>query len=204
MRGDDPFEELRRDKVTLVKKTGDSTEGIKAKVDKNTIGFAAFDRVVDDGDTLIRHLPDGRTEEYLVLDSGYIAEFHSLPASYKCRVEKKTAIKPSSYQHSAIYNVTFSGANSRFNLHSFDLSSNLVDVEPDQLFKELRTVVACDIEDDNKRDEILGQVSELKKAQGTPQFLEAYQGFIASVADHMTLVGPFIPALTQLFGNLGR
>lgn len=204
MRGNDPFEQLRRDKLTLVKKTGDNIEGIKAEVDKNTISFAAFDRVVDDGDTLIRHLPDGRTEEYLVLDSGYVAEFHGLPASYKCRVEKKTAIKPSSHQHSAIYNVNFSGANSRFNLHSFDLSSNLVDVEPNQLFKELRTVVARDVEDDDRRDEILRQVSELKKAQGTPQFLEAYQGFIASVADHMTIVGPFIPALTQLFGNLGR
>jgi hypothetical protein len=51
--------------------------------------------------------------------------------------------------------------------------SNLVDVEPDQLFKELRTVVARDVEDDDRRDEILRQVSELKKAQGTPRFLEA-------------------------------
>ena len=197
----DPFEKLRRDEVTLVKKTGENIKEIKAKVEKSRITFAASERVVDDGDTLIRHLPDGRTEEYLILDSGYVAEFHGIPAKYECRVEKKTALKSSSQRADIVYNVNFSGANSRFNLHSYDLSSNLVDVEPEQLFKELRSVIARDIEDDGKRDEVLKQVDTLKKTYGTPQFLETYQSFVSSVADHMTIIGPFIPALSQLLGS---
>lgn len=198
---DDPFEELRRDVVALVKQDGQKVDGIKAKVERNKITFAAFDRVVDDGDTLIRHLPDGRTEQYLVLDSGYKPEFHGIPAKYECGVEKKTALKPSSQPAGVVYNVTVSGVNSRFNLHSLDLSTNLTDVEPEQLFKELRTVLARDIEDDEKRTELLKQVGELKKANGTPRFLEAYQGFVSSAADHMGLVTPFIPALTQLLSG---
>ncbi len=199
---DDPFEDLRRNEITLVNQSGEKIEGVKAQVNKNTISFAAFDRVVQDGDTIVRHLPDGRDEEYLVLDSGYVAEFHSIPASYKSKVEKKTAIKRSPFHAGTVYNVNFSGANSRFNLHSLDLSSNLVDVDPDGLFQELRTAIARDIEDEARSDAMLKQVAEMKKVQGTPKFLEAYQAFISSAADHMTVVVPFIPALTQLLGNL--
>jgi hypothetical protein len=38
----------------------------------------------------------------------------------------------------------------------------------------------------------------LEKAKGEKSFLTHYQEFIAVAADHMTLLCPFIPALTQM------
>jgi hypothetical protein len=199
----DPFEALRNETITLVKQTGDQIENIRATMGtgNKTITFASEDLQVDDGDTILRHLPGDRIEEYRVIDSGFSPEFHGIPAHYECEVEKTTALRPSSNQDSVVYNVTISGTNSRFNLHSYDLSTNLVDVDPDRLFKELRGAVARDVEDEIKQQEILRQVSELKKTRGTPQFVEVYQQFISSTADHMTIIAPFIPALTQMLSG---
>lgn len=200
---DDPFSDFRKDDVTLVKQSGDRVEGIKAMVKpaENLIRVLAEDAVIEDGDTLLRHLPNGVTEDYLVLNSGYKEKPGGLPAEYYAQVEKRTALKPSSSPHNAVYNVTISGPGSRFNLNSNDLSVNVIDVNPDQLFKELRGAIAQEVEDDDKRGLLLRHVGELKKANGTPK---AYTAFVSIVADHLAVVPPFIPALSQLLQNTGR
>jgi len=197
----DPLKKLRRDVVTLVKQDGQRIERVSASVDasKRTITVPAYAANIHDGDTLLRHLPNGDVEEYLVLDSGYeegVAK--ALPAEYHCKVEKKTALKPSTQAPAVVYNVTMSGPNNRFNLHSQDMSVNIVDVDPDQLFKELRGVIAQEVEDSAKRDQMLRGVDAMKEARGTGGFQEAYIAFMAVAADHMTLVAPFLPALAQL------
>ncbi len=167
---DDPFDAFRNDVVTVVKADDERIERIKASVDpkKRIIDVSANAATINDGDTLIRHLPNGQDEEYLVLDCGYTeGAAGSLPAIYECKVEKKTAIKPSLQAPNIIYNVDISGPNGRFNLHSQDLSVNLVDVDPEQLFKKLRGALAQEVEDDDRRDLLLGRVSDMKNARGT-------------------------------------
>jgi hypothetical protein len=41
-------------------------------------------------------------------------------------------------------------------------------------------------------------VNEMKVNAKKPKFNELYQNFIQSVANHMSIVAPFIPALTML------
>jgi hypothetical protein len=196
----DPLEHFRTASVTLVKQDGERIEGLKAIADskKKVIKILAADAVVADGDTILQHLSNGVTEEYLVLDSGYEEQYDPFPPEYQAKVEKKTAIKRLASPSGPVYNVTFTGANSRFNLNSNDLSVNVVDVNPDELFKALRGAIAQDVEDEDKRELLLRQVGELKKANGTPKYLEAYKEFVSTVADHLGVVMPFMTALSQL------
>ena len=45
---------------------------------------------------------------------------------------------------------------------------------------------------------LIRNVDAMQSAVGTKTFAEHYKEFIAAAADHMELVAPFLPALTQL------
>jgi hypothetical protein len=201
----DPFGQLRTSRLTLVKESGERIENLRARfdTDKQQFKILAAGTDMDDGDTLIHHLPNGKDEEYRVLNSGYHQGFESLPDEYRPKVEKMTALRPSSVAPNVVYNVTQTGPNSRFNLDSEDLSVNVINVDSDQLFRDLRGAIARDVEDEDRQALLLRHVNELKKANGTPGYIEAYTSFMSTVADHMTIVAPFIPALSQLLQNIG-
>lgn len=90
--------------------------------------------------------------------------------------------------------------NSRVNLNSTDNSLNITSVSGDQLFVQLREA-ARTIGNESERAMIIVRLDDLERARGSSGFLQAYQGFIASVADYMTIFGPFIPALTQMISG---
>jgi len=96
--------------------------------------------------------------------------------------------------------IHFYGANSRFNQNSTDNSINTVSVSSDRVFTQIREA-SSSVANKSERDEILLKLDELQRAQGSTTFLSAYQGFIAVIADHMTVFGPFIPALAQLLSG---
>ena len=82
-------------------------------------------------------------------------------------------------------------------MNSTDNSVNITSVSGDELFVQLREAVRS-IGDDSERNGILSKLDQLEKAKDSGSFLHAYQSFIATVADHMTVFAPFIPALTQM------
>jgi len=47
----------------------------------------------------------------------------------------------------------------------------------------------------------LSRIDALEGAQGTGGFLEAYQSFIASVSNHITVFGFLLPTLTQMLSG---
>jgi hypothetical protein len=49
---------------------------------------------------------------------------------------------------------------------------------------------------------MLDRLDALKAAEGKPTFGERYREFVASAADHMTLLAPFLPALTALLASV--
>ncbi len=91
-----------------------------------------------------------------------------------------------------------SGPNARFNLNSQDTSANIINLSPNELFQRLNDMIASEVEDSEKRSKLQSHVAEMREAQGTPNFKERYKAFIAVAADHLSLLSPFIPALTQL------
>lgn len=48
------------------------------------------------------------------------------------------------------------------------------------------------------KEEIKERISDMEKCAGKKSFVEKYNAFIQSVANHMTIFAPFIPMLTEL------
>ena len=126
--------------------------------------------------------------------------FTSIPAHYQSKVRKNTAESPPSPRPAAgpqvVYNLI--GPNTRVNIQSSDSSTNVVSVESAVLFDNLREAIQKSSLDSTVAQELIQNVNAMQSAAGTKTFGDRYKEFIAVAADHMTLVAPFLPALTQL------
>ena len=109
---------------------------------------------------------------------------------YKKREEKEEIAT------TIIYNLN--GANSRINNNSTDQSINIVDMSPSDLFDEIRKVLKENISDEGELKSLREVVNEMENSQNTSKFNQVYTKFITSAANHMTLISPFIPALSQM------
>jgi hypothetical protein len=92
------------------------------------------------------------------------------------------------------------GPNSRVNNQSTDNSTNVSTVTGEQLFVQLREAIRA-LPDAIERAEILAKLDALEAAKGFTTFSEKYQSFIAAAANHINILAPFIPALTQMLGG---
>ena len=98
-----------------------------------------------------------------------------------------------------IYNVT--GANSRVNVQSVDSSTNVVNIERNELFVSMRRAVEESGIDTTARAELLNRIEALESAKDQRTFAQKYADFIQSAANHIALFAPFLPALAQLLGS---
>jgi len=119
-------------------------------------------------------------------------------ASIYCQIEERRVnpkMKPKAEGVTNVYHV--SGDNSRVSIDSVDKSVNVVFTSSEQLFQTMRARVQTGIPADQQAV-ILDRLDALEKAKNDPSFAHRYSEFIAAAANHMTLLGPFIPALTEL------
>ena len=189
------FKSLMNDRVTLVKKDGKRFEDLPALVQTGLILTDNPEIPIEDGDTFERKLPSGIVEVFVVLDAGFRQKLPGVHAGYQSKVEKSTArAKPPTTQH-VVYNLI--GPNTRVNIQSKDSSTNILNVEPADLFQNLRTTLGDSISDSELVARLVGHVDRMETAAGTKDFSDRYKEFIGSAAQHITLVGPFLPALTQ-------
>ena len=191
-----PFEQFQTDIIRIISKDGSNiSANLKAHVTSETISL--YDLSVDilEGDFIERDLPNNRVERYEIHEANYHDKFHVIPAHYTLKVRKTTAIKPVA-QTKTVYNLH--GNNSRIYNHSQDRSSNIINESNNNVFNQLKQVVNDNIVDNTL---LLKLLSELEEAKGKASYLEKYTAFIASAANHITLITPFIPALTALISN---
>jgi hypothetical protein len=190
------FDSLMRDKVTLIKKDGNRFENIQASVQRDKIFTNDPAIPIEDGDVFERTLPNGIVEHYTILDAGFMQGTGGIKSHYQSVVRKQTKIDPLAQPSQIIYNLI--GPNARVNIQSIDSSANLVEVEPAELFGRIREAIGQSVQDGKLLKKLQEKVTELEKAQGTTGFMARYQEFMALAANHMTLLAPFIPALSQM------
>lgn len=89
-----------------------------------------------------------------------------------------------------------SGQNARLNQGSTDNSFNLI--ETTTVFDQIEAAVVSGVSNPEERDKLVAATHSLRKATTTEGKLNAYNGFIQSAANHMTVVAPFLPALAAL------
>lgn len=114
---------------------------------------------------------------------------------YLTEIEYKK-IKEEEKKVTIIYNLN--GANSRVNNNSNDHSINVVNMSPTDLFDEIRNVLKEGISDEAELRSLREIVNEMENSQNTNSFNKTYTNFITRAANHMTLISPFIPALSQM------
>lgn len=84
-----PFEQMMRDTLSLLKRNGVRTEGIQGSVQKNKIFIHRSDIAIEKGDLLIRSMPHGGTEEYIVIEPNFRMGIGNIPAGYQAEVGLK-------------------------------------------------------------------------------------------------------------------
>ncbi len=156
------LDNMLEDRLTLVKQDGTiAKEQIPALVMKGKIQIHDFTIPIEVADHLLRNLPNGFVEDYIVddpvLQSGLGHKFYT--------VHVRRSSSPAAQQRAAIQNITnnFHGANSRVNIASTDNSINIsgeISAEKAQAFlAQLKPVIAGLPEP--QQTEIKGQVALL-------------------------------------------
>ncbi|MFC5371411.1 hypothetical protein ACFPIF_02530 [Brevundimonas faecalis] len=92
-----------------------------------------------------------------------------------------------------------SGPNARANMGSTDNSSNNIGDTLTQLSK----AIEAGVENEADRQAMLETVRDMQRAKGKGAFASSYQKLIATAADHMTVLTPFLPALAKAMAGAG-
>jgi hypothetical protein len=68
----------------------------------------------------------------------------------------------------------------------------------EQLFADIWQKIECCVREGNERTQILEKLAALEQAQTLPSFAQRYSDFISAAANHILLLMPFNPALTEM------
>lgn len=187
------FKNFPTEELKLIKKDGSVVESVTGLVSSNKIHVGDASIQIQEGDVFERTLPNGLVEKYLVIDSGFKKGTGGhIEDHYQAKVEKITDL-PKRGNAQGYINVT--NENGNVNINSTDNSINIsVSNDTTKIFNELRDALKG-VDD---YDELVQTVNKLEESVGKPDFLEQYSKFIQSVANHMTIVAPFLPAITSL------
>jgi hypothetical protein len=193
------FKRFLTDIVNIHKEDGRKFNKIKACVQTNVILIDDVSIPIEIGDMIARQLPSGVEEVYVVDDPGYQAGLGPVKAHYQIKAHRKGSEKSQSAAKTITYNI--SGNHTKVNINSQDFSTNITNAAPEAIFTELRNLLEKNISDEKERLALLNGAGELQKSIGSKTFAEKYKQFIMLAANHMTLIAPFIPALTQYLSS---
>ena len=104
-------------------------------------------------------------------------------------LERKTSRMSSNITHN------LHGNNPRVVINSQDYSINIANSKI--VFEEIQKAIGSQVLDKKLKGELSKKVSEMENNVGKAGFLKSYSDFVALAANHMTILSPFIPALTQ-------
>jgi hypothetical protein len=143
----------------------------------------------------------GSRDYWRVTDTEDIVEEDKF-INFEARVEKiNVSGQPTrpSLKGGPTYNLH--GTHARVNIQSQDSSINISHQVTENVFADMRQVIQTHIENEEERTVILNKLSEMEEAKGSPNFTDKYREFISSAANHMSVLAPFIPALSQMLGG---
>lgn len=201
------FKSMMNDKVSLEKQNGEVFNNIQSSVQGNKVFILDTSLEIEEGDRITRFLSNGIKELFIVLNSDFYEKHMSIPAHYELKVRKETAIEHERFQSMVINNDystnTFNGGvNNRVNKQSTDNSTNISTNQTEyKIFNQLREVILESEILDTEKEKLITEVNVLEQSVGKPSFISRYQQFIATAADHLSLIGPLMPELAKLLSG---
>ncbi|MEP2681234.1 MAG: hypothetical protein ABJP44_06090 [Sulfitobacter sp.] len=190
------FEGMLNDLVTLVKKDGTvSKENIKAMVQSTKIFMEDATLPIESGDRLLRSLPSGLVDEYIVEDPGFYSGMSGMKAHFQTKVRRSGS--PAAQPSTIINNIQ--GQNARVNINSTDNSQNIaISSDGAEVLKAIRKELEnSDIEKEDARA-IRRAIEEMEDAKDKGSFKDGYVNFMSAAANHVAVFGPLLGALAGL------
>lgn len=189
------FTNFPQDDCEIVAKGG-GVRGTKAIFGGTTITIPDPSVQIEVGDEIRRRLPNGLEEVFEVQDPQFHSNFHGIPAHFQVKVRRKG-------QHprgtGGNYNIHLHGSYNRVNLNSVDNSKTIT--HDGAVFSDLTRAVENSSLSSEEKINVTQAVRAMEAAVGKPSFTTAYQNFVATVANHMQIAAPFLPALSKLLGG---
>ena len=128
----------------------------------------------------------------IILRNSDLIKFDSCLKIIKKRKEK-LKIKDSENLQPIIYD--FNGSSPKFYINSTDYNINIESLHI--VYENIENAITEGLQDSDQKSKILSKLNEMKFERDKKQLRLRYNEFIQSAANHMTLVAPFIPALTN-------
>lgn len=85
----------------------------------------------------------------------------------------------------------------KINVGSTD-NSTAINISTHQVFTNIKDALSKSETPATEKQALIRSVDAMESEVGKPTFMQRYQDFIAAGANHMTILAPFIPALTSL------
>jgi hypothetical protein len=148
--------------------------------------------VIQLGDEIRRRIPSGAEEAFEVIDPVFYPN-GIFPAHYQVKVRRKGTF-PS--KKGGNYDIHVSGPNARVNINSNDQSTN-INTQGD-VFGDIAVALQGAVRNADELSRLLTAVDEMKRHRNEAGFAAAYQSFTALAANHLGILAPFLPALSQL------
>ena len=179
--------------VRIIKKDLTVIEDVEALVDRDKIFIDDSSLNIEEGDIIERLLPSGAKEQYLVIDRGFYRGAHGIPDHYQIKVEKQSRYVKLS--KGTVINEYHINNADKINIQSTDNSTTYQITANDISTLDTLRSLAKGLDEEAK---IVSAVDEMQESIGKKTFAEKYNSFIQSIANHMTIFAPFIPALSAL------
>lgn len=187
------FSGFPTEKVRIIKQDSSVIDDVKALVQSKMVFVDDGTIDIEEGDIIERTLPSGSKEQYLVTDRGFHKGMHGIPDHYQIAVEKQSNLKKIAREQVINqYNITNAD---KVNIHSTDNSVTYQLTANDRSIMDTIRTLARGLENE---EEIISATDQMQDHIGKHSFAEKYNAFIQSVANHMTIFAPFIPALSEL------
>ena len=188
---------LMQDSVSVVSKDGSRRENIRALVQPKKILIDDATIPIAIGDRIERKLPSGQLEFFVIKDVHLWQGRGSIQSFYEITYKREGAQE--SHRRRDMLNLHISNSpQARINLHSSDQSVNVSDRQSDAIFGEIRKCLMESLVDSPDLDTLLTKLGDMEQSLEKGDFKSAYKEFVAAAANHMTILGPFLPGLAQL------
>lgn len=188
------FSAFPNEKVKVVKQDSNIIDNIDAIIDSKKIYIENTEIDIEEGDIIERILPSGSVERFLVINRGFHKGGYGIPDHYQIEYKRVSKFIDESNNNKIINQYHISNAE-KININSTDNSITYKMTANDLAVMDTICSLAKGLDNE---ENIIFAVNEMKNHVGTKSYIEKYNDFIQSIANHMTIFAPFIPVLSSL------
>jgi len=195
------FDTFPKTKFVVLKPNGQSFEmkAIESRKGKGVMveHSAIAPNVIETDDILEAHYSNGTQVKYIVIEPGFHEEWNVFAKHYQIKIRPYNEVKD--VHHDLPFSIRNTNGSVIINTNS---PHSQIDVQQNvSVFDKIENVIRDNSEFSNKT-ELVALVEQMKNSMHDKKtFAQSYGKFISAAANHMTILSPFLPALSAFLGS---